>query len=87
MLNRCFFDSVELSKENVATFLGFDVCCSIQEEERMRVALKSGTPLFALFPDAKVSFGFKNAAAKLMNVEYYSPLRKVSLLEKLGLVS
>lgn len=85
VVNRARCDSVDLPVENIKNLLNCSILGWLASDLNMREALRKGLPFVDLYPDSIVSNEFKSIAAKLMNVEYTSPVKKVSLLMKLGL--
>ncbi len=87
VINRMHDDGVDLSQGNVEELLSRSVLGVIPEEPAMREALRHGYPIIEFHPELKASISLKQIAARLMNLDYQSPVRAVSLLERLGLMS
>jgi MinD-like ATPase involved in chromosome partitioning or flagellar assembly len=85
VINRVHADNVDLSAGNVGHFLSLPVLGVIPEEPVMREALRHGYSLAEYHPELMASNVLKEIAAKLMNLEYQSPLQEVSFLTRLGL--
>lgn len=73
VMNRVHSDGVELSHANVEQLLS-PVIGVLAEESGMRESLRRGFPFVDFHPELSVPF--KKLAARLMNVEYSSPLRR-----------
>jgi len=86
IINRMHDDGVDLSPENVMQVIRKPLLGVIPAEPLMREALRHGYSLVEFHPELQASNSLKQVAAKLMNLEYQSPVRAVSLLAKLGLV-
>jgi MinD-like ATPase involved in chromosome partitioning or flagellar assembly len=87
IINRMHDDGVDLSPDNVMQVVHKPLLGVIPAEPLMREALRHGYPLVEFHPELQASNSLKQIAAKLMNLEYTSPVRAVSILAKLGLVS
>ena len=87
IINRMHDDGIDLSPGNVQELLQASILGVVPSEPLMREALRHGYSVIEFHPELRASIMLKQIAAKLMNVEYESPLRKVPLLEKLGLIS
>lgn len=87
VINRFHKDGIDLSPGNVQELVNIPVIGTIPEEPAMREALRHGYSIIEFHPELAASIALKQSAARLMNLEYKSPLRKVSLLAKLGLIS
>jgi MinD-like ATPase involved in chromosome partitioning or flagellar assembly len=85
IINRAHNDGVDLSAGNIHEIIPKPFLGVVPEEPSMREALRHGYSIVEFHPELKASIILKQMAAKLMNLEYNSPLRKVSLLVKLGL--
>ncbi|VVB81621.1 Iron-sulfur cluster carrier protein [uncultured archaeon] len=85
VINRMHSDNVDLSEGNIHQLLSMPVLGVIPEEPHMREALRHGYSIVEYHPELKASNVLKQIAAKLMNLEYQSPVQEVSLLTRLGL--
>ncbi len=86
VVNRAHNDGIDLSLANIQQLLSKSVLGFVPEEPAVREALRHGYSIVEFHPELPASLCLKQIAAKLMNLEYQSPLRRVSLLAKLGLV-
>lgn len=84
IVNRVHNDQFELSPGNIRQLTNFTILGLIQEEKYMREALKHGYTLVESHPELETSTIFRQVAAKLMNQEYKSPIKKTNLFEKLA---
>lgn len=85
VINRVHADNVDLSAGNIHQLLSLPVLGVIPEEPIMREALRHGYSLVEYHPELIASNVLKQIAAKLMNLEYQSPVQEVSLFTRLGL--
>lgn len=85
VINRMHADNVDLSGGNISQLLSLPVLGIIPEEPIMREALRHGYSLVEYHPELIASNVLKQIAAKLMNLEYQSPVQEVSLFTRLGL--
>jgi septum site-determining protein MinD len=86
VINRTHNDNIDLSQGNVEELLSKSVLGVIPAEAAMREALRHGYSIIEFHPELKVSISLKQIAARLMNLDYQSPVRTVSLLARLGLM-
>ena len=86
VINRMHGDRIDLSQGNVEELLSRPVLGVIPAEAAMREALRHGYSIIEFHPELKVSISLKQVAARLMNLDYQSPVRTVSLLARLGLM-
>ncbi len=86
VINRMHDDRIDLSQGNVEELLSRPVLGVIPAEAAMREALRHGYSIIEFHPELKVSISLKQVAARLMNLDYQSPVRTVSLLARLGLM-
>ncbi len=86
IINRMHRDAIDLSVGNIQELLTTPVIGVIPAEMAMREALRHGYSVIEFHPELKASIALKQIAAKLMNLEYESPVR-MPLLARLGLVS
>ncbi len=87
IINRAHNDNIDLSVNNIQNLVSKPIIGVVPEDSAFREALRHSYSIVEFHPDLKASLALKHIAARLMDVEYKSPLRKVSLLAKLGLVS
>ncbi len=87
IVNRMHNDSIDLSAGNIQEILPKPIIGVVPAEMAMREALRHGYSIIEFHPELKASNVLKQVAAKLMNLEYKSPVRAMPLLAKLGLVS
>lgn len=85
IVNRLHEDGIDLSPGNVEQLLSKPVLGVVPEEPMMREALRHGYSVVEFHPELQASIVLKQIAARLMNLEYQSPLQEASLLVKLGL--
>ncbi|MCX6708736.1 MAG: AAA family ATPase [Candidatus Woesearchaeota archaeon] len=85
VINRMHSDNVDLSAGNIHQLLSLPVLGVIPEEPIMREALRHGYSIVEYHPELVASNVLKQFAAKLMNLEYQSPVQEVSLFTRLGL--
>jgi len=86
IVNRMHKDAIDLSVGNIQELLTKPVIGVIPAEMAMREALRHGYSVIEFHPELKASIALKQIAAKLMNLEYESPVR-MPFLARLGLVS
>lgn len=86
IINRARNDGVDLSPGNIQGLLSKSLLGFVPEEPGVREALKYGYSIVEFHPEFKASVVLKQIAAKLMNLEYKSPVRAVPLLAKFGLI-
>lgn len=84
VVNKCHFDEFDLSEGNISEIVSKPVFGMVPFEPRVREALKHGYSIVEFHPEFRASVELKKIAAKLMNLEYDSPVRK-PLLAKFGL--
>ncbi len=87
IINRLHGDGIDLSPGNVQEIFGKQILGVIPSEPAMREALRHGYSIIEFHPELKASISLKQIAARLMNLDYQSPVRPVSLLARLGLIS
>lgn len=86
IVNRMHNDVIDLSAGNIQEIVPKPVIGVVPAEMAMREALRHGYSIIEFHPELKASNVLKQIAAKLMNLEYKSPIRAMPLLAKLGLV-
>jgi len=78
VLNRAKGDGFGLSEKNVSEFLQMSVLGSIPFDNKMRECVYEGHALLELHPDCEGSSSYLSIAARLMNLEYQSSLKRIS---------
>ena len=86
VINRMHDDGIDLSPGNVQEVLGKPILGVVPSEIAMREALRHGYSIIEFHPELQASIVLKQIAARLMNLDYQSPVRRVSLLARLGLM-
>ncbi len=86
IVNRWHDDGIDLSAGNIGELISLPILGVIPAEAHMREALRHGYSVIEFHPELRASIELKSIAAKLMNLEYKSPLRASSFLAKLGLL-
>ncbi len=86
VVNRMHNDGIDLSLGNMQEIVLKPILGVIPEEPAMREALRHGYSIIEFHPELQASISLKQIAARLMNLDYQSPVRTVSLLARLGLM-
>jgi MinD-like ATPase involved in chromosome partitioning or flagellar assembly len=86
VINRMHDDGIDLSPGNIQEVLGKPILGVIPSEPLMREALRHGYSIIEFHPELQASSVLKQIAARLMNLDYQSPVRRVSFLARLGLM-
>jgi len=85
VVNQFHDDGLGLSGINIEKLISLPVFGVVPYEPCFREALHHGYSLVEFHPDLSAAVVLKQIAAKLMNLEYSSPVQPASLLAKLGL--
>jgi len=86
VVNRMHDDGIDMSVGNVHEILNKSILGVIPEESAMREALRHGYSIIEFHPELKASISLKQIAARLMNLDYQSPIKPVSFMTRLGLM-
>jgi len=86
IINRMHDDGIDLSLGNIQQIISSKISGVVPEETKIREALRHGYSIVEFHPEFRISIVLKQIAAKLMNLEYESPVREVPILTKLGLM-
>jgi len=91
VVNKVREAAYELVSDNIADFLGIPVIGVIPEEDKVRMCLKTKTPIVFDEPYAKSTIGYKKLAGMLIGQKYEEELKTeeekslfASVLENLG---
>ena len=68
VLNRVRREEFELTRDEIRTIMNVPVLVEIPEDEKVRQALKRGTPLLELNPNSPAAKAIKKLAGKLLRV-------------------